>query len=284
MIPCLRRALACLTILASAALPANAQGLSPDPTGFWYLPGEEGWGASIAQQGSTLFVALFVYDEAAQPRWFVASDVRAVTGSPGPTGSPAFAGTLYRTTGPWFGHRAFDRNSVRVAAVGHLELAYLPGPDAPTVLEVAYTINGSRYTKLMQRQSWGSQLEVAKGRYLGIATFGSPAGTSCPVEAPLPWGDFRVEAGAGPQGADIKWGPGLDGSMPGCVTEGRWIQEGQLARFAGSLRCGSSADAPVVGSLAISRLRVTREGLVGALAFQRGLCEYSGSFAGARMP
>jgi len=39
------------------------------------MPGEDGWGMNIAQQGDTLFATVFVYGSDRRPTWYVASSI-----------------------------------------------------------------------------------------------------------------------------------------------------------------------------------------------------------------
>src|SRR5213080_2378936 len=90
-----------LFALALAA-PAAAAGMSPDPTGLWWVPEESGWGLSLVQQQDSVFAVVFVYDDARRPVWYVAT-ARDSGAHLDPTGEEIFAGTLYRASGPWFG-------------------------------------------------------------------------------------------------------------------------------------------------------------------------------------
>jgi YVTN family beta-propeller protein len=41
----------------------------PDRTGLWYVPGDGGWGLTIANEGSSAGVVVYFYDDTQQPRW-----------------------------------------------------------------------------------------------------------------------------------------------------------------------------------------------------------------------
>src|SRR5512140_3079201 len=97
------RRIVAIFLLVLPAVVAAGPGLSPDPTGLWFSPDEPGWGMSIAQQGGTLFVVLFVYDDAKRPAWYVASVVTATGTTVALSNEALFSGPLYRTSGPWFG-------------------------------------------------------------------------------------------------------------------------------------------------------------------------------------
>ena len=67
-------------LLASLCLAATAA-LATDKTDLYYIPSESGWGMSIANQGDTIFVTMYVYDSARQPTWFVGTGLLQSTDS-----------------------------------------------------------------------------------------------------------------------------------------------------------------------------------------------------------
>jgi len=119
--------------IASGAVPGV------DYTDLWWNPGESGWGMAIAQQGSVMFLAWYVYDSSGKPRWYVASNC-AVTGA-------TCSGTLYRTTGPVFGP-TFDSTKIQVFTVGSVTLTF-GDADHGTL---SYTVDGVSGTKTITRQ------------------------------------------------------------------------------------------------------------------------------------
>src|SRR6187402_2987901 len=72
-----------IVLWLATAGTARAQALSYQDL-WWAGSQENGWGLSISQQGSTLFVVLYVYDAAGKPQWVVM-----------PGGSWNAAGTTY---------------------------------------------------------------------------------------------------------------------------------------------------------------------------------------------
>src|SRR5271154_2141263 len=119
-----RIAAVALTSLCLAAPLANATRMTPDPTGMWYDPAQPGWGMSITQQGETIFVALFVYDANHNPEWFVASDVVDSGAVVNFLVGEAYAGTLYKTTGPAYAQPS-DTTAFSATPVGTIQLAYV---------------------------------------------------------------------------------------------------------------------------------------------------------------
>jgi len=70
-------------------------------TGLWWNSNESGWGMSITQHGSNIAVAVYTYDQAGQPTWYVMSGC--------PVSGNSCTGDLYATSGgtppttPWNG-------------------------------------------------------------------------------------------------------------------------------------------------------------------------------------
>jgi hypothetical protein len=96
-----------------------------DRTDLWFNPDESGWGLSLANHGNNIFGVWYSYDTDGEPLWFVL---------PGGafTGVNAFSGSLYRTTGPYFGNATFDPTSVVATNVGTAQINFT-GPKSAFV-------------------------------------------------------------------------------------------------------------------------------------------------------
>ena len=110
---------------------------------MWWVPSESGWGVSIHQHPSNvLFVAWFVYGADGKPSWYVM-----------PTGewqtTTYYAGTVYKTTGPYFAG-AFDPASVSVAPAGTAYPSFLTYQTAI----FGYVVDGVAGQKSLVRQSF----------------------------------------------------------------------------------------------------------------------------------
>ena len=155
-------------LAASLGLSANAVTLSTDFSDLWsILPAEGGWGVNVVQQNDTLFLTLFVYGPNNQPTWYVGSDVR-LQGT-AQDGSIVFEGTLYSTTGPWFGASTFDPSAVTPVAVGLVQFAASDINQARLVYSVGQTL----VTKAVRRQTFA--VNNLTGSYRG-ASLGTYAG------------------------------------------------------------------------------------------------------------
>jgi len=105
---------------------------------WWSGPQESGWGISITQQYSTIFIAWYVYDAAGRPTWYVVPNC-PVVGS-------GCSGTLYRTIGP--PGPGFNAAGNQVIPVGSIDVAF----DDPNNGTIRYTVDGTSGTKAITRQ------------------------------------------------------------------------------------------------------------------------------------
>ena len=113
---------------------------------WWAGAVEDGWGMSIQQHTTGVqFNALYVYDAAGQPRWYV---------MPGGTWNAdftAYTGALYQPTSAPFTN--YNKAQFVVgAAVGNITITFVAAGSAT----LSYTINGVSGTKSIQRQSFGT--------------------------------------------------------------------------------------------------------------------------------
>lgn len=280
-------------LFAGASFTSNATSSTADPTGLWYNPAESGWGLTIAKQGDVAFAVLFVYDEAKHPTWYVASALHVgVESGPTPGSSATFyQGTLYRTTGPWFGG-AFDPAAETMTDVGRMQL----DTNADGTMQLAYVIDGTVYVKTVRRTTWDSNLTLLTGGtqvgdsvpYEGGPVITSMSPDTCPVlnlggPADQMPSRFSVSPSPfGPSRAFVGWGTGIDTA---CVIEGAYTQAGQLGSISGHLRCGPigtgvpSATDPQVD---ITDIVASEHGFAGGFTYQANGCTYTGHIGGVR--
>jgi lysyl endopeptidase len=121
--------------LSNLALATNYQDVwSKAPLGS-----EPGWAINLAQQGGIIFAIWLTYDLDGTPLWLSATLIQA--------NGIAYAGTLYRTTGPPFGAIPFDPAKVTREPVGSASLTFADG-NAGTF---SYVVNGVAQTKPITR-------------------------------------------------------------------------------------------------------------------------------------
>jgi lysyl endopeptidase len=105
---------------------------------LWWNPAESGWGLTIAQQGSTLFGLLYVYDSNGQALWLSMSNGTLIA-------PRTYSGELYIARGPAF--NASPWGSVSLRSVGMMTLAFNDGETGT----LTYTVDGVQVVKSIRR-------------------------------------------------------------------------------------------------------------------------------------
>lgn len=218
-----------LATLAAASLSAGATPQQRDATDMWFNPAESGWGLNLIHQGNTLFGSLFVYGPDGQPRWYTASAL--VGGDNGPLHDrPAvYTGTLYESTGPWFGAQSFDPAAVTRRSVGTLSVEI--GGNAT----IDYTIDNVHVTKQARAFSFRSTslTSVARGYEF------QPAGADGTPEVARDLHIFLNDDGTNVTGSSESNSEGV------CNYSGTRGQDGQYQTVSGSFTCaGGSRSGP----------------------------------------
>ena len=125
----------------AAANITNPPGPLYNFTDLWWTPTESGWGLTVIQHApaGTLFAAWFVYGSDGKPTWYVI---------PGGTWAGGqFTGSVYKTTGPYFGS-AFDPTKVTATLAGSANFIF--GDYSHAIFN--YTIDGVTSGKHIERE------------------------------------------------------------------------------------------------------------------------------------
>jgi hypothetical protein len=273
MIPILRRHAAALLACLAVSLPAAATTYSTDYTDLWYNPNESGWGVNLIQQNETIFATLFVYGADTAPNWFVASNVAPVS-----TGNQTtFTGTLYKTTGPFFGATQFDPDSVRVTVVGTITFTFT----SATTATMQYVVNGTLITKSVVRQTW--RMNQLGGNYLGgLTAVGTNCGGGVSNGNVLIFGTVVVQDMGG-QAANKQVSMNVQFTSAGnqssqCTFAGPYSQAGKLGTITGSWNCTTSN----AGNFTLSSIEANVNGFTGHFHGTDQFCTYDGQFGGVR--
>ena len=245
------------------ALPARAS----QYTDLWFNPRENGWGMNVVQQLETAFVTLFVYGADGKPTWYVASDARVIAYATG--GLPVFAGTLYRTDGPWHGG-PFDAARFHITPVGTITMEAL----AIDRMRVEYTADGvGPITREVIRMTW--QYPLVAANYAAQFVMRE----SIPGQAP--YGTRLYQADVLLHFEDSQAFMRVDDHLGvRCEYRGPFIQSGKIARASGSFTC-DGGDAPA-GTFEISDFEVSPHGVTGYLRTFAASRNSFGRFAAAR--
>lgn len=99
-----------LVILSAVTAVAN------NYQGLWWNANESGWGMSLTQHGNIIFAAIYTYDDAGQPTWYVIPNCPVVTTN--------CTGDIYKVTGGSSPEAAWNGAGKIVSKVGTGTLAF----------------------------------------------------------------------------------------------------------------------------------------------------------------
>lgn len=108
-------------------------------TGLWWNPNESGWGVTLTQQYDVIFVAMYTYDAAGNPIWYVVTNCPVI--------ASGCTGDMFKVNGG-SAPTALWRPNLLLAKVGTATLAFT---DANTGT-MNFSINGSPGSKAITRQ------------------------------------------------------------------------------------------------------------------------------------
>ncbi|CAN5396629.1 hypothetical protein BH11PSE11_BH11PSE11_12970 [soil metagenome] len=206
------------TNASTSSMQVAVSGIGIGPyTGLWWNPNESGWGMSVTQQGTNIFLAKFTYDGAGIPTWYVVPSC-PVTGK-------SCTGDMYSVTGGTSLATAWNGTAKLVNKVGTGTLAFTDNDNGV----FTFTLNGVNGSKTISRQGiatgttapavdytalwwnpnesgWGVALTQQFSMiFVALYTYesnGSPVwyvASSCPVVAAGCSGDlYRVSGGSSP--------------------------------------------------------------------------------------
>lgn len=118
---------------ATGTIPAVYQGL-------WWNPDESGWGMSVTQHRSTVFAAIFTYDQTGQPLWYVMSNC--------PLSTNQCTDNLYKVSGGTSPLVPWDGSGKIVTPVGSGTLTFSDGNNGV----FNFTIDGVSGSKVITQQ------------------------------------------------------------------------------------------------------------------------------------
>ncbi|MCC7121605.1 MAG: hypothetical protein IT493_08630 [Gammaproteobacteria bacterium] len=194
-------------LLALVTLPARGD---IDFTDTWWTPAEPGWGANLQQQHHSIYVTFYVYGNDGRPTWLAALLARDGT-------RERFTGTLFRTTGTYFGAPAWSGYTSAPAGT-----ASFTGTSSTTGT-LAYTVDGVAVTKTIERITLapltvaGLYIGGVSGRRSGCAASGSIIETKqIEILHATATGDIRIDQISTSTGALV------------CRMQGIAVQTGKL--------------------------------------------------------
>ncbi|HKU86345.1 MAG TPA: hypothetical protein VJV77_08390 [Casimicrobiaceae bacterium] len=220
-----------LSLFCASAAPATTATINYND--LWWDPNESGWGVSIAQQSSTLFLTFFIYGTDSKPTW--------VTGQLSKTGisaigEPIFTGDVIATTGPYYGG-PFNESGVTRRRAGTVTFS----PADAVSATLTYTIDGVSVSKVVVRQTLAN--DDLSGNYFGV----SYVGWVCPPDENAVT-THAIRGTISHSGTQFRYEE-LDGTNV-CTWTGIWTQQGVLGRVDGTVSCADGMN----GTFAMSQI------------------------------
>jgi hypothetical protein len=246
-------------LLAVTASLSQAQYVSTDYSDLWgpVAGSTKSFSVTMTHQRDTIVFSIYLYDDARQPRWYLAAAKR--------TSGETFSGTL---------------NSFSGTPLLSGETAAAPTPTTVGTATVTFssanaaamtlTVNGQQVSANLVR--YATAAENLSGNYLEAFSLGTDAcGGGDPVEG----------AGAALQithsGASFQMVESVSGLT--CVyASNNYVQQGKMGRASGIGSCTDGTSIP----FAFDELQATRQGISAVLTFDLDNCQIRGSFVGSR--
>lgn len=229
---------------------------------LWLAAGESGWGVNMVGQGDNMFATVFAYGPDRKAKWYSIPDL-ALTGRSGaPAERGTYSGTVYETTGPWFGIRPFDPSKVTRRQVGSASIRFV---DDHTAL-VDLDINGVIVRRSMSPFAFRANdlSGIYDGHVVNVPANGAP-----------PTSDFKILEIAD-NGTTVRIAVSeLAGS---CVYSGVRSQSGQRGSVIGSYSCTHGP----AGNFALSDIEVSFRGFTAGFGTFSGAGNITGHMGGAR--
>ena len=204
-------------------IPRSVMAKSTDQSDLWWIPSESGWGIQFVQEEDTIFGTMFVYGPNGQPTWYVALlQVQE-------PGALTWIGTVYATTGPWFGTVPFNPAQVTEVPVGTMTLNVTLVNQAT----LTYSINGVQVTKQIQRESLVSL--NFNGVYAGTLSQKGNVSPPCGADANAAGVPATVQLSQnGTAMSVVVTAPGNT-----CTLSGSYFQAGHFGSVYGNYACTS---------------------------------------------
>lgn len=267
-------------VALSLSLVPLAQGQSTVPStvftqnvsDIWWNPSESGWGIQLNQTGNVVFATLYVYGQNSQPTWFTAIlYAQGTTNGQGQSlNNGVYTGTVYSTTGPYFGLQAFNPASVTTTAVGTMTLQI----EANGMALLTYTINGVTVNKTIQRQTLVNA--NLTGTFQAFSTLTASNCTNAANNGTVIGSSTFTVTDTGNGTNQIVW---TDPNGGACTFNGLQTQNGAFSSFNGATFSCSNGN---TGTLNFSNLSTSNgmfSGTVSGGTNANG-CTLSGAFSG----
>ena len=251
-------------LFACVALSARAVTFTTDYSDLWWNPSENGWGVNVIHQKDVLFLTFFVYGPNNAPIWYSASDVEYVGNTNGVT---LFNGTLYQTSGPFFGTVPYDPTTVAYRPVGRVSFA----ATSATTATLNYSVDGVAVQKGVTRATW--RINDLSGSYIGAAvgTYSNCASSASNGYAEEP---ANITFALASNGVAIMTTAGATT----CNYSGPYTQSGRMGLWSGTVSCSNGAS----GTFSAFEMEGNLSSLSMRATSHTQKCDWSGRVGGVR--
>ena len=228
-------------LCAFVPLSANAA----DYTDLWWTPTEPGWGLTLVQSDSFIFLSFFIYGEGNKPTWYTA-ELR-------PDAQGGYGGGVYLSMGtdytkPW---NPGDRTSAQ--QVGSAQ--FRPSAANSYQATLTYVVNNVVYTKAIERMAL-TQINLAGTYTGGLAGVQSGCNGAGSYKNSYDLQATQTAAGAF----------SLAFTFPtyACTLTGTLLQTGSQYQATGAeYRCNQGNTTVLATTANISELKATAQGIEG---------------------
>jgi hypothetical protein len=243
-----------LSAILAMSLPTfAATTLTSDLSDLWWNNAESGWGVTITQQSEIAFLTFYIYGTDGKPMWVTG---QASFAGANAQGALVFNGTIYQSSGPWFG-TTFNPATVNTVAVGSMTLTALL--DSATL---SYSINGVTVNKSITRQTFRNN--DLSGQYMGAI---KRVQASCVT----PFNNGEINIGVDLSVANNATAFQMvirDTNGIICSYGGDYTQTGKFGRSSGTYTCSGG----VVGSYDAFEIDGGIQGLTGRFVASDNFC------------
>jgi hypothetical protein len=224
---------------------------SPLQDMWWAGTTENGWGMSVVQHDDRLFTAIYAYDSAGSPTWFV------MPGGTWNAAHTAYSGALYSPRGAPYS--SYDASRLVPGASRGTATVAFNGLEEATL---AYEIDGVSATKRISRQSFGPAESTSAPTVVGDMWWGGAAQNG--------WGIALLQQYRTLFGVWFTYG--ADGTatwfvMPSGFWKDAATWEGRLYRTTGSPWLGKTYDAALLKSTDVGAFSLHFDGASGTFAY-----------------
>ncbi len=243
---------------SKSAPSSNEPGLS-NYADAWWVPTESGWGVNILQQGTSLILIFYIFDDDRQPVWYRGVTTQMSDGT--------YQGVIYFDTGTSFREVVFGPVPISARVVG--EIRFVPS----TLYDglVSYTIGNTTASKQLTRAAFtpidyaGKHMSIVNARINACGEKSGDLSGSMLTEASVSNGSASIVLSSGPTA---------------CAITGSFRQRGRLGQITGGSYSCSDGSSGLASVDAWDTQGATFSAFV---TTSSGICTESGRIAGARV-